>query len=184
MKHKKKIHSYSELTQQKKEPFFRRVKNKISDTINIYRQINLDRKYRKEYKKRIAEFALAPTSDFVKFGLKIGSDQETLSSLVQLPNEFSLADEYTIYEKLNDITIHITNYLRDVAGFNFYVSLPEFYHLEEPGRPDNLSLSYIAVWNFQPMIQDDRRKKYMGWLYGISAFLICGITGLVLGLTL
>lgn len=167
-----------------KEKFWTRLGNKIRDTFNIYRQINLDTKYRKEYRRRIRELAQDPTSDFVKFRLRISDNQETISCLIRLPNEFIAADDYMIYERLNNDTFFITSYLRDNVGFDLYVSLPEFFHLEEPGRPDAIMLSYIAFWNFQPMIDAKRKKKYLSWLYGVSSFLVCGITALVLCLTL
>ena len=162
-----------------KESFFSRIKNQIIDTFNIYRQIHLDKKYHKEYVTRMREMAQDPSTDFVKLGIKVSEDGETLSSLVQLPNEFIAADEYLIYAKLNDNTVFITSYLRENLGLNLYVSLPEFFRIEDPNKPDDISLSYIAMWNFQPMIEKKRKKKYLWTRNGIISAILLTAAALI-----
>lgn len=157
-----------------------KIKENIMNTINVFRQIKLDNEYYKEYIDGMRKESQNMDSEFAKYDLKISDDGKFITFLVTLPEQFASATDYMIYEKLNETTFFITNYLKNNFGFGDYLSLPEYYHLEDPTNPNVASTSYLAQWTFQPMISFEMKNKYLSRLYiTITTILLLVIASIV-----
>ena len=82
-------------------------------------------------------------------------------------------------EGLYENTYFITDFLKRIVGFNEYVSLPEYYHIEDPSA-DEVSLTYLAIWRFNPMVNDRLKKKLYGYPIAIASAIITGLCSLFL----
>lgn len=160
---------------------FKNIKSKFIELTNMYRQMKLDSKYYSDYKEMLEiEFADRESS-FVKMGLKLAEDQETLTYTFKIPEEFQTSGkDWMIYDKLNESTYFVTEFLKTQVGLHHYISqIPEYFHVEDPNSND-LSLTYIAFWKFQPVIQGSLKKKLVYGTIGAIAFLLGLITAGVL----
>ena len=156
--------------------FLKNIKKKCSDTWLIFKQIRQDDIYYKEYLQGMRNESQNFDSKFAHYDLKISDDSKFITHLIHLPSQYLSATDYVIYEKLNESTYFITEYLRNNFGLGQYVSIPEFYHVEDPATPNVASTAYLAQWTFQPIIDSEMRSKYLTRLY------MC-ITGFLLGVT-
>lgn len=155
--------------------FFRKLREKYYETLNMYRQISLDRKYRKEYLSIIREQCADPKSSFVKNNLKLGDDGESVCYVTNIPAELQTTrNDFMIYEKLNENTYFMTEFLKKEAGFGNYITLPQYFHIEDPSS-DDISVLYLAVWRFNPMIYPSLKRKALEWLYGSLAAIMAGL---------
>lgn len=163
---------------------FEKIKKTWADVLNIYKQMRYDKKLYKQYRELLEDEFQKRDSEFVKIGLRLNEDGETLSYTFKIPEEFQTSGkDWLILDKLNENTYFITEFLKNKAGFNNYItSVPEFFHVEDPSTND-LSLTYIAFWTFNPMIQGSLKKKAIAGLYAGCA-LVAGLIGLALWLIL
>ena len=157
--------------------WFKKFKEKCSEIWNIYKQIRQDDVYYKEYLQGMRNESQNFESQFAHYDLKISDDGEYITHLIHLPSQFLSATDYMIFEKLNDATYFITEYLRNNFGLGQYVSVPTFYHVEDPTTPDVDSTAYLAQWTFQPIIEPEMKSKYMTRLY----FCITGFLAVIIG---
>lgn len=158
-----------------KMSIFTNIRKTFQDTLNIYKQMRLDRILFRRYKELLEDEFSKRESEFVKIGLKLAEDRETLSYTFRIPEEFQTSgQDWMIMDKLNENTYFITEFLKTKAGFQNYITpVPEFYHVEDPNSTD-LSLTYIAFWTFNPMIDKELRIKAVSGLIG-AALLFIGI---------
>ena len=63
-------------------------------------------------------------------------------------------------DKLNENAYFVTRYLRDELGFGDNITIPEFYHVEDPSSGKPFSCRYLAVWNYQPVLKS-KKKIYI-----------------------
>ena len=156
---------------------FRDLKDKVLDIISMYKQISLDNKNRKLYEQTLDEEFSDPHSEFVKRNLKRYPDTNDIVYVFRIPVEFQESgQEYMIYDKLNESTYFITEFLRNTVGFGDYITgVPEYFHVEDPAS-DDISLTYVAFWRFQPMITPKLMKKLIWWPVGIVSALAAIIT--------
>jgi hypothetical protein len=64
--------------------------------------------------------------------------------------------------------------------FNDYVSgIPSFFHIEDP-TADDISLTYLAIWDFVPMIDSKLKKKLIIWPVCGLIFILGIITGILM----
>lgn len=140
--------------------FFNRLVKTYKDVVNIYKQMRLDRILFRRYKELLVDQFSRRDSEFVKIGLRMNDDMETISYTFKIPEEFqTCGQDWMIMDKLNENTHFITEFLKTKAGFQNYITpVPEFYHVEDPSTSD-LSLTYIAMWKFNPMIQGSLKTK-------------------------
>lgn len=159
---------------------FENIKRTWADILNVYRQMNYDKKLYKEYKRLLEDEFQKRDSEFVKIGLKLNEDGETLCYTFKIPEEFQTSGkDWMIYDKLNENTFFITEFLQKKAGFaNYITSMPEFFHVEDPSTND-ISLTYIAFWKFNPMIQGDLKTKAIIGLVSASVLSFAALSGLV-----
>lgn len=164
--------------------FFTRLKEKFRNIINVYKQIKTDDEYYKEYIRGMRAEAQNIDSEFAKYDLKISDDGKFITHLLRLPEQFISASDYMIYEKLNESSYFITEYLRNNLGLGMYVSIPEYYHVEDPTTPDVDSTTYLTQWTFQPVIEPEMKHRYMNNLYvsitGILLLIVAFATYLII----
>lgn len=150
--------------------------NWFSDAVNIVKQIRTDSKYRKEFTETILRECADPKSAFSKMGLKVGEDEESLIQVTAVPEEVqTLGQDYLIQDKLNEATFFTTKVLKEETGLNDYISLPEYFHIEDPSNTRTVSLTYLAIWHFNPMIDDSLKKKVLGTIYGVGTAIAGGL---------
>ena len=162
---------------------FKKIKEKWYEGINLFRQIALDRKNRKIFLDTIREETADPESDFVKkWNLKLGDDGESLIYLTSVPENFqSSGRDFMIQDKLNENTYFVTEFLKKICQGGEYISLPEYYHIEDPSSSE-ISLMYLAVWHFSPIIYPSLKYKAIGGLVVGSTLLIGGLVWLLIAL--
>lgn len=158
--------------------FFRKIKEFYYETMNMYRQISLDNKNRKLYLRTVREECIDPQSRFVKMNIKLADDQESLVYVTNIPAELQASrNDFMIQERLNENTYFISEFLRKDAGFANYISLPEYFHIEDPSS-DDISVLYLAVWKFNPIVYPSLKRKALAALYG-SITAVAGALGYV-----
>lgn len=153
------------------------IKSKFTDLVNIYRQIKLDNKYYNDYKEMLSQEFADRESKFVSMGLKLAEDRETITYTFKIPEEFQTSGkDWMIYDKLNENTYFITEFLKTTVGLHHYISqVPEYFHVEDPNSND-LSLTYIAFWKFQKAIDKSLKSKVIFGTVGVVSFIIGLIT--------
>lgn len=155
---------------------FKKIREFYFTTLNMYRQIGLDNKNRKLFTKSITEESEDPKSEFIKKNLKVGEDGESIVYVTQVPQEVqNNGQDFLIMDKLNESTYFITEFLKRMMGFNEYVSLPEYYHIEDPSS-DDISLTYLAVWHYNPMIGKSLKRKLYLYPVVIALIIALGVT--------
>lgn len=155
---------------------FKKIREWYYEYLNLLRQIRLDSKYRQVFLRTIREELADPQSKFVKMNLQMGPDGESIACLTTIPEEFQThANDFMIQDKLDENTYFVTEFLKKITeGFN-YITKPDYMHVEDPTTPNAISLTYMAVWHFTPMIYPSLKRKALAGLYG-------GITALTGGL--
>ena len=155
---------------------FRKIREWYFETLNMYRQIRLDSKNYKLFLRTIREECNDPKSPFVKMNLKLGDDAKSIVYITNIPAELQTThNDFMIQDKLNENTYFMTEFLKKDAGFSFYISLPEYYHIEDPSS-DDISVLYLAAWHFNPIVPKSMKVKALSWLYG-SIVALCGGLG-------
>ena len=159
-----------------KKNIYRRFSDWIQRGINIVKQIRQDSIYRKRFIAAIESQCYDPRSAFVKMGLKPSEDGESLIQIVSVPEEVQLnGQDFVIQDKLNETTFFTTKILRESTDLNDYITVPEYFHVEDPSNDNAVSLTYLAVWHFNPMVSDNLKKKTYAVLSTVGAALIGGI---------
>ena len=112
---------------------FKKIRETYFETVNMLQQIRQDKEYFKIFVRTINEECADPKSEFVKMGLKVGDDGESIVYLTGVPEEFqSSGRDYMILDKLNENTYFVTDFLKKIWRGDNYISVPEFYHIEDP----------------------------------------------------
>lgn len=63
-------------------------------------------------------------------------------------------------DKLNEMSYFVSKYLREDLKLGDNVTIPEFYHVEDPSSGKPFSCRYLAVWNYQPVLKS-KKKIYI-----------------------
>ena len=164
------------VSNQMKKNIYRRFSDWIQRGINIVKQIRQDSIYRKRFIAAIESQCYDPRSAFVKMGLKPSEDGESLIQVVSVPEEVQLnGQDFVIQDKLNESTFFTTKILRESTDLNDYITVPEYFHVEDPSNDNAVSLTYLAVWHFNPMVSDELKKKTYAVLSTVGAVLAGGL---------
>ena len=154
---------------------FKKLREFYFETLNMYRQIRLDSKNYKLYLRTIREECADPKSPFVKMNFKLGDDNKTIVYVTSIPAELqSTRNDFMIQDKLNENTYFLTQFLKNEAGFANYISLPEYFHIEDPSS-DEISVLYLAAWHFNPIVYRSLKIKALAWMYGTIAAVAGGL---------
>ena len=155
---------------------FRVLRDKYQQAGDFFRQLKLDKHNHELFIKTINEECNDRKSEFVtKYNLRLGDDGESLVLVTKIPVEFQTSGhDYMIADKLNENTYFITEFLKMKAGFFDYITLPEYYHVEDPAS-NEVSLTYLAVWRFNPMLTKEYIKKVCMKIAGWSILAVVAI---------
>ena len=63
-------------------------------------------------------------------------------------------------DKLNEMPYFVSKYLREDLKLGDNVTIPEFYHVENPSSEKPFSCIYFAIWNYQP-VKKKKKKIYI-----------------------
>lgn len=95
---------------------------------------------------------------------------------ISIPKEFQVAgQDWQILDKLNETSYIVTRFLRTELGYSENIPDPEYYHLEDP-TDNNVSSSYIAVWNFENQLKS---KKFVYSIISGTIIITLSILGLL-----
>lgn len=108
-------------------------------------------------------------SFFSMYNIRIDNDNYyQIIYPINIPNEFQIAGQnWQILDKLNETSYIVSRFLKTELGYVNNISDVEYYHLEDPTN-DNVSTTYIAVWNFVDQLQS--KKLVYSILYGSVLF--------------
>ena len=72
--------------------------------IKKIKQIKVDKKNREEFKDFFRKEFADPRSQFNQFNLKLDADEETISTVISLPDNFDAANDAFKFRKLRELT--------------------------------------------------------------------------------
>ena len=156
--------------------FIYRIKERYYETLNMIRQISLDKKYEKVFLRVIREETADPKSEFVHKNLKLGDDRKSLIYITNVPEQVQqLGQDFMIYDKLNENTYFMTEFIEKACHLHNYIGRPEYYHIEDPSS-DSVSLMYLAEWRFHPMIDSSMKAKIYAGIGSVCAAVLGGLS--------
>lgn len=155
------------------------IKEKIEETKNMFLQSSLDKENKKKFQEIIQEQFNDRNSKFNEFGLRTDKEFTEIGYVIDIPEEYqSRGKDWQIMDKLNENGYFVTMYLKKELGFENYVSNPKYYHIEDPSDETSLSCSYLATWNYTPMLQKEHHNKILK----IKVISGIGIGGIIAGI--
>ena len=138
-----------------------------------YRQYYHDKKMKKLFPKIIQEQDNDKESFFNEQNLRTLDNFMQVVQVIDIPEEYQLkGQQWQIMDKLNENSYFITKYLRDELGFKDNVSIPEYYHIEDPSSNTPLSCRYLAIWKYVNVLKS---KKLIYIINSIISVLILGL---------
>lgn len=149
--------------------------------IKKIKQIKVDKKNREEFKDFFRKEFADPRSQFNQFNLKLDADEETISTVISLPDNFDAANDAFKFRKLRELTKPINDYLIIKSSFVEYLGLPEFYVIED-AEEEAPTGNYLVVWKFNPVVLND--KKFWTTLALAAGGTTLGIGGIITALIL
>ena len=161
---------------------FAKIKDSWYSVQDSYKQYLNDKKAKKRFPKIIKEVAEDRESVFNQYSVKYQNNYKQVIYVITIPEEYQIAGQsWQIMDKLNETSYFISRYLREVLGIGDNLSMPEYFHLEDPSNNDIPSCRYLAMWQYQPVL----KSKKIPYIINSSIFVSSiGIIGLILGLIL
>lgn len=138
---------------------FKSIKLEIQGFFENIKQIKIDKKNWEIWKKEIQAEIDNPNSNFHTYKMNISDDYKTLSAVLTIPENFQIgASDAIKYSKLNEESFYITKYIQEL-NWGEYFYWPKYYYVEseldENDKPinakDQVSCTYLAVWDFLPI---------------------------------
>ena len=140
---------------------FTKIRDSWYNVQDSYKQYLNDKKAKKRFPKIIKEVAEDRESVFNQYNVKYQNNYKQVIYVITIPEEYQIAGQsWQIMDNL---------------------SMPEYFHLEDPSNNDIPSCRYLAMWQYQPVLKSKKIPYIIN--SGIS---VCGIgiIGLILGLIL
>ena len=139
------------------------IKNKFWKTIKTFfynfKQIKRDKENRKLWIKEMNLEIADPKSKFNEFHMSMSEDYNTLSCIFNLPDDYQLvASDIEKYRKLNEYANIINRYINNTLNWGEYLTAPNFFHIEDADDNETQSCSYLAVWEYVPILSRDDNK--------------------------
>ena len=161
----------------------RRKRNMISKTVDwfsrqiaLWKQMREDSKCLDKFIDIIEEQCSDRESAFSKANLKPGEDGESLVLVTGVPQEVQTnGQDYLIQDKLDENTYFVTEMIKQETGLNDYILKPDYYHVEDPTNDRTVSLTYLAVWTFQPLVTESEKKRLLTTIYSTGAAIIASL---------
>lgn len=146
----------------------------IQDNYRLY--LN-DKKVKKRFPKIIKEVAEERESVFNQYNIRYTDNYNLVVYVITIPEEYQTRGQaWQIMDKLNENSYFISRYLREDLGIGDNLSMPEYFHLEDPSNNDIPSCKYLAVWRFEPQLKS---KKIP---YIINSGITVGSLGIIGGI--
>lgn len=154
----------------------RRIADWFSRQISLWRQMREDSKCLDKFIDAIEEQCSDRESAFSKANLKPGEDGESLVLVTGVPQEVQTnGQDYLIQDKLDENTFFVTEMIKQETGLNDYILKPDYYHVEDPTNDRTVSLTYLAVWTFSPLVSESEKKSLLTKIYSAGAAIAAGL---------
>ena len=59
-----------------------------------------------------------------------------------------------------EMSYFVSKYLHEDLKLGDNVTIPEFYHVEDPSSEKSFSCRYLAIWNYRPVLKS-KKKIYI-----------------------
>lgn len=154
----------------------RRTADWFSRQISLWRQMREDSKCLDKFIDAIEEQCSDRESAFSKANLKPGEDGESLVLVTGVSQEVQTnGQDYLIQDKLDENTFFVTEMIKQETGLNDYILKPDYYHVEDPTNDRTVSLTYLAVWTFSPLVSESEKKSLLTKIYSAGAAIAAGL---------
>lgn len=152
---------------------FKKISNWFHSVIAEYKTAKFDNITKKLFIDSVKSQISDRNSFFNMYNIRIDNDNYTqIVYPFSIPAEFQIAgQEWQIKDKLDETSFVVSRFLKTELGYNDYIEGPEYYHLEDPADT-NISTSYIAIWNFKPVLKS-KKKIYI--INSIGSVIIIGL---------
>lgn len=123
-----------------------------------YHQYSKDKLMQKAFIQVIKEEENDRESFFTANNLRSTDGFTKVVHVIDIPEEYQLKGQpWQIMDKLNEMSYFVSKYLREDLKLGDNVTIPEFYHVEDPSSGKPFSCRYLAVWNYQPVLKSKKR---------------------------
>lgn len=148
------------------------------EQVNTFRQVRTDSIALDTFMDYIEEECMDRESVFSKLNLKAGEDGQTLVFVTSVSEEVQMnGQDYLIEDKLNENTHFITEEIRRETGLHDYILRPDYFHVEDPSNDRTVSLTYLAVWRFHPLVDESAKKKVYTLFWSTLGTLAAAVAG-------
>lgn len=153
------------------------IKNWWYDLKDQYHQLKHDKMMKKAFYQIIKEESNDRESFFNASNLRT-TDFNDVVYVFNIPEEYQLSgQQWQIMDKLHENSFFVNRYLREELKLGDNVSLPEFYHIEDPSSNVPFSCKYMAMWKYTPVLINKKKIYTVNTI--LSIFIIGIITGIV-----
>ena len=157
---------------------FSKIGDWFQEQVNTLRQARKDSRALDTFMDYIEEECMDRESVFSKMNLKAGEDGETLVLVTSVSEEVQMnGQDYLIEDKLNENTHFITEEIRKETGLYDYILRPDYFHVEDPSNDRAVSLTYLAVWRFHPIVSESTKKKVYTYLWSAIGTISAAVAG-------
>lgn len=140
-----------------------------------YKQYLNDKKAKRRFPKTIKKVAEDRESVFNQYNIRYSDNYKQVVYLITIPEEYQTKGQsWQIMDKLNENSYFISKYLREELGIGENLSMPEYYHLEDPSDNNTPSCKYLAIWTYQPVLQTKKIPYIINSSITISGLGIIG----------
>lgn len=156
---------------------FTTIKRSINTFFEDVKQIKVDKDNRKKFVEEIGYEIGNVNSKFNTYGLHMDEGFKRISCYVSIPENYQLAgSDAMIYSKLKEEVRPVNEYIgKDIMWGEYFVA-PEFYYVDDVEDPENVSCTYLAIWNYTPVLASKVNfKKQLFAFITINTLLIAGI---------
>ncbi|WQJ52394.1 MAG: hypothetical protein [phage Lak_Megaphage_RVC_AP4_GC26] len=140
---------------------FENIKDWWNSFLDDYHQSSKDKLMQKAFIKVIKEEENDRESFFTANNLRSTDGFTKVVHVIDIPEEYQLKGQpWQIMDKLNEMSYFVSKYLREDLKLGDNVTIPEFYHVEDPSSGKPFSCRYLAIWNYQPVLKS-KKKIYI-----------------------
>lgn len=140
---------------------FENIKDWWNSFLDDYHQSSTDKLIKKAFHKIIQSESNDRNSFFNQSNLRATNNFYEVVQVIDIPEEYQLkGQQWQIMDKLNEMSYFVSKYLRDDLKLGENVTIPEFYHIEDPSSGKPFSCRYLAVWNYQSVLKS-KKKIYI-----------------------
>ena len=125
---------------------FENIKDWWNSFLDDYHQSSTDKLIKKAFHKIIQSETNDRNSFFNQSNLRATNNFYEVVQVIDIPEEYQLkGQQWQIMDKLNEMSYFVSKYLREDLKLGDNVTIPEFYHVEDPSSGKPFSCRYLAV---------------------------------------